>query len=112
MKRSQLCLVLLLLLSLDLGCRRASPDACLTNCQTRSKELGCKHPERCLEQCEKARTAVACKTQMDAFMKCALTQPKEKWVCTGKDIPGLTEEACETEQAKVMRCLIKSNGKL
>jgi hypothetical protein len=50
---------------------------------------------------------------MKAFMQCALTQPKEQWVCSSDEgAPTVRDDVCGAEREGVLSCLQKSNGKL
>jgi hypothetical protein len=114
--------LLLVCTTLGIGCRsqpkrneEAKPQAdpaCVQNCELRSKELACEHPELCRENCLKVAQATACKKPLDDFMACALKEPKEHWECSGKGIPVLEHRACENQQDDMLLCLQKSEGKL
>jgi hypothetical protein len=95
-----------------LGTHPKPVDPCLKNCQMRSQQLGCRHPEKCAEQCTKVQKAVNCKKQLDRFMTCAFAQ--SAWVCGANGVPELGPHAhvCEAQRDQVMLCLTIAKGKL
>jgi hypothetical protein len=85
-------------------------DPCLLNCRKRAKDLHC-GTERCQDACGKLRGAKFCAPQVNAFIACFLKQPTFQWKCE-EGLPTLEGDVCDTEQAGVSDCLMKTGGKL
>jgi hypothetical protein len=86
-------------------------DPCLLNCRKRAKELHCGMGEGCQDACGKLRGAKYCAPQVNAFIACFLKQPRFQWSCQG-DVPYLSGDICDQEQAGVSDCLMRTGGKL
>jgi len=86
-------------------------DPCLLNCRKRAKELHCGKGEGCHDACAKMRGAQFCAPQVNAFIACFLKQPRFQWSCE-HDLPILSGDVCDEEQAGLSDCLMKTGGKL
>jgi hypothetical protein len=94
------------------GPSSSADDRCTPNCELRAKELGCRQPEGCQHACTLLHEAKHCSTQLQAFMRCFLKEPKDHWQCDPEGIPEVKEDFCEGERGNVMDCLHASNGQL
>jgi hypothetical protein len=86
-------------------------DPCLLNCRKRASELHCGKGEGCQDACAKLRGAKFCASEVNAFIACFLKQQRFQWGCV-HDLPVLTGDVCDQEQAGVSDCLMRTGGKL
>jgi hypothetical protein len=93
---------------LSLGaCHR---DRCLSICQRREKELGCK-PETvnrsCKATCDELHKESPCSAAMRGWETCVVSLPIDQWECNNAGQPVPKETACQAARAEVISCISK-----
>jgi hypothetical protein len=107
MSASRILLACAFLLSLG-ACHR---DRCLSVCQQREKELGCKptpHTRRtCKDTCDELHEASPCSEPMRAWEACLVTVPASAWECTEVGPPAPKDGECTKAKVGVIECIQK-----
>jgi hypothetical protein len=85
-------------------------DRCLSVCEQRQKELGCK-PERpaesCKATCDQLHEASPCSAAMRGWEACIVSLPPNQWECSNRGQPVPRETACLDARAGVVSCISK-----
>jgi hypothetical protein len=82
-------------------------DRCLSVCQQREKELGCKPSESCKATCAQLHEASACAAEFRGWEDCIVELPTHQWECGIRGQPVPRETTCTDARAKVMACISK-----
>lgn len=104
---SRIVLALFFLLPALGACHR---DRCLSVCEQRQKELGCKAErpaESCKTTCDQLHEASPCSAAMLGWEACIVSLAPSQWECgnTGQPVP--RETACQDARAGVVKCISK-----
>jgi hypothetical protein len=106
MSASRFVLAFTFLISLG-ACHR---DRCLSVCQQREKDLGCR-PETvergCKATCDQLHEESPCSPAMKGWEACIVSLPAGDWECNPAGQPVPKDTACQDARSKVVACISK-----